>query len=146
MSTEVSPAVPPKPAPQPDEASQPFWDGAAERRLVIQQCQECSHYLYPPNVVCRWCLSEKLEPRTMSGRGTLYSFATVSQPFHVGWASEVPYSIGYVSLEEEPAVRMITRVVGAPADSLRVGMPLEVDFEDRGSYAVPQFRPAGAAQ
>jgi uncharacterized OB-fold protein len=133
-----------KPRPLPDEASTAFWAGATDGRLVIQQCGACGHHLYPPGIVCRWCLSKDLRPRTMSGEATLYSFAVVSQPFHVGYVEEVPYVIAYVSLDEEPDVRMITRLVGAAPETLQVGMPLVVDFEDRGSYAVPQFRPVGA--
>jgi uncharacterized protein len=133
-----------KPVPLVDEASRDFWEGAREHRLVIQQCEACHHHLYPPAIVCKWCLSEDLMPRDVSGRGTLYAFATVNQAFHVGFVDDVPYVVGYVDLDEEPGVQIITNIVGASPDELKIGMPLEVVFDDRNEYSLPQFRPVPA--
>ena len=41
---------------------------------------------------------------------------------------------------------MLANIVGASPDGLAAGDPLEVVFEPRGDYAVPQFQPAGARQ
>lgn len=35
-----------KPVPIPDEASHPFFDGARERRLMIQQCTTCGAVMW----------------------------------------------------------------------------------------------------
>jgi uncharacterized protein len=39
-------------------------------------------------------------------------------------------------------LRLITNIVGCSVDEVRIGMPVEVTFEDRSeTVTVPQFRP-----
>jgi hypothetical protein len=38
-------------------------------------------------------------------------------------------------------VRILTNIVEAEPQELRCGLPMEVVFEVRGDYALPQFRP-----
>jgi uncharacterized OB-fold protein len=54
-----------------------------------------------------------------------------------------PYVIAIVELDEGP--RMMTNLVGVTMDpgAVRIGMPLEVVFEDvSDTIALPRFRPA----
>ena len=52
-----------------------------------------------------------------------------------------PYVLAYVELDEGP--RMMTNIVEAGPEALRVGMPVEVVFHDTGEgSALPRFRPA----
>ena len=52
----------------------------------------------------------------------------------------MPYVAAIVDLDEGP--RMMTRVVGAEFDDLRVGMPLEVTFEqETDEVTLPVFTP-----
>lgn len=77
-----------------------------------------------------------------SGKGTLYSFALMHQVYHPGFASEVPYNIVEVDLEE--GLRILSDVVGCANEDLRIGMPIEVTFEDvTEEVTLPRFRPAG---
>jgi hypothetical protein len=42
-------------------------------------------------------------------------------------------------------VRLLTNIVGCPADDVRIGMPVEVVFDDVTSdVTLPKFRPAGS--
>jgi uncharacterized OB-fold protein len=53
----------------------------------------------------------------------------------------VPYNVSQIDLDE--GVRMISNVVGVANDALRIGMKLEVCFEDIGeNVRIPKFRPA----
>jgi uncharacterized OB-fold protein len=47
-----------------------------------------------------------------------------------------------VELVEQPGLRLLTNIVEADPDLLRIGMRLEVVFEKRGDIGLPQFRPA----
>jgi uncharacterized OB-fold protein len=60
-------------------------------------------------------------------------------PFH----PEVPppYVIAIVELDEQADLRVVANVVGCEPDEVRIGMPVEVDFEPHGEHAVPVFRP-----
>jgi len=51
--------------------------------------------------------------------------------------------LAYVELEE--GIMLLTNVVGCPPAEVRIGLPVEVVFEDVGDdVAIPRFRPRGA--
>ena len=132
--------TPRKPVPQPDDLSRPFFEGALRGELVIQRCDTCRAFLAPGSRACTECLDEALSWTAASGRATLHTFAVMHQRYHPGFADDIPYNIAVVELEE--GLRLNTNVVGLQNDELRVGMPLEVVFEDAGEgVALPKFRP-----
>jgi uncharacterized OB-fold protein len=62
------------------------------------------------------------------------------QVYHPGFASAVPYAVVLVELEE--GGRMLTNLIDCPLDRVRVGLPVEVEFEKRtDEISLPQFRP-----
>ena len=129
-----------RPIPVPDEASRPFFEGAKQHRLMLQKCEECGTYMWPVKPACDSCLSTDVTWVQASGKGTLYSFVLMHQIFHPGFASEIPYNIFKVDLEE--GLRILSNFVGIPNDALTIGMPLEVTFEDvTGKIAIPKFTP-----
>jgi uncharacterized OB-fold protein len=130
-----------KPAPVPDDLSQPFFDGAREGRLLLQHCTECGKWGFPVRERCPHCFAAKLEWRAASGRGTLYTFAIMHQAMNPGFASSVPYNVSQVDLAE--GVRMVSNVVGIDNKDLRIGMPVQAVFEEHGTGVfIPKFRPA----
>jgi uncharacterized protein len=133
------------PAPVPDQASAFFWEGAARGELLVQRCADCDSFQYPPTVVCEKCQSSDIRPTRVSGRGTLYALTVMHQAFLPAFAENLPFTIALVDLDDAPGARLLTNVVDADPAGLTAGDPLEVVFEPRGDYAVPQFRPAGQA-
>jgi uncharacterized protein len=132
----------PKPAPAPAYESEPLWNGAARHELIIQQCTRCQHLLYPPDIACPQCHSDNLAEKQLSGKGRLYSFTVITRPFHQGFIDDLPYVVGFVELDEQPGLRLITTIVGDQSpDDLVVDMPVEVVFEDREGHTVILFRP-----
>ena len=133
-----------KPAPVPDHASAFFWEGAARGELLVQQCADCDSFQYPPTVVCEKCQSRDVRAARVSGRGTLYSLTVMHQAFLPVFAEDLPFTIALVDLDDAPGARLLTNIVEADPAELAAGDALEVVFEPRGDYAVPQFRPAPA--
>lgn len=134
-----------RPIPLPDEISGFYWDGAREGRLLLQRCQRCSKFQFPPDVVCVYCQSVDLAPEQVSGRGVLWSYTVVDRLFHAAFADSLPYVVGLVELDNQAGLRLLTNVIGAEFSELRVGLPLEVTFEDRGEVVLPQFRPVSGS-
>jgi uncharacterized OB-fold protein len=137
-----------KPIPVPDEESRPFFDGAKRHELMILRCNACDHPMWPAshagsmpvNTRCHNCFSADVDWAVATGKATLYSFAVMHQPYP-GFENEVPYNIALVELEE--GVRCISNVVGSENSDLRIGMPLEVVFEDLSDeVTLPKFRSA----
>ena len=130
-----------KPVPIPDEASQLFFDGAREHRLMIQQCETCGVMIWPVKSRCDNCMLPTVKWVQASGKATLYSFVLMHQVYHPGFASEVPYTIAQVNLEE--GLRILTNLIGCSNSDLQIGMPLEVAFETiTDEVTLPKFRPA----
>ena len=141
MSSADDPAATP-PLPDPDPLTQFYWDGANEHKLMILRCQDCGHYIHYPRPVCNACLSVNLAPAQVSGRGTLYTYTLPMQPNHPYFQARVPYIYAVIALPEEENLKVVTNVIDCPEEDLRVGMPLEVVFEEVApGVTLPQFRP-----
>src|SRR5690349_9402963 len=117
-----------KPLPVPDEASKPFFEGAKQHKLLLQKCLKCGTVMWPVKPVCDNCCSREITWTGASGKAALYSFTLMHQVFHPGITAEIPYNVSQVNLEE--GLRIITSVTGCTNAELKIGMPLEVTFED----------------
>lgn len=75
-----------------------MWQSIRDGALKLQHCTCCNTTLYPPAPVCPHCLSDKLEWRAVSGRGTVLSWVV----FHKTYldAYPAPYNVIAVRLDE----------------------------------------------
>jgi uncharacterized OB-fold protein len=122
------------PLPNPD--SQPYWDGLRERRLMLQQCGECGTIRHYPRPVCDHCFSMEVEWVEATRRGTVHSWSESHHPFHPSFKADLPTMFVTVDLEED--VRLVG-ILRDPEATLRVGLPVEVRFEDAadGAFSIP---------
>lgn len=131
-----------KPIPVPTRETQPYWEGCKNRELRIQRCAACGHYQFYPRLYCTTCMSDQVEWVKASGRGKVLSFTIVYRPVTRAFAAEVPYVVALITLDEGP--QMMSNVVGCAPESVRMGMPVEVVFEDwPEEISIAKFRPAG---
>lgn len=131
-----------KPLPVVNDLNRPHWAAARERKFLIQRCQDCGKLWFPPQPNCSHCLGTAIEWMPVSGRGTVFSFVVYHQAWLPGYREELPYNVAIVELDE--GVRLINNIVGIPNDEIRIGMPVEVTFEDvTPDVTIPRFRPAG---
>lgn len=129
-----------KPLPRVTPELAPFLAAARERRLVVQRCSGCGELRFPPRELCSRCWSREAEWVPVSGRGEVFSFYWMHQVYHPGFAAEVPYAVVIVALEEGPHV--LSNMVGCSREELRIGLPVEVTFEDASDeVTLPKFRP-----
>lgn len=136
-------AAPLRPLPAPDRFSGEYWSAARDHRLRIQRCRACHRFNHAPSLTCPSCGSEDLAYEDVSGTGTLYSYTVVIEPPAPGFAHLVPLVVAVVELTEQPRLFLTTNLVDAEAEEIRIGMPVEVVFDDIApDCALPQFRPA----
>ena len=129
-----------KPLPRIDEESRGYWEALGRHELCFQRCRDCATQRFPPRAVCPACLSSATEWVRASGRGTVHSFTVTHQNQAPGFRESLPYVLAVVELEEGP--RMMTNVVGCAAQDVRIGMMVEVEFEDAtGEITLAKFRP-----
>ncbi|WP_099021549.1 Zn-ribbon domain-containing OB-fold protein [Mycolicibacterium palauense] len=141
---QVRPPIDRRPVPEPDDVSRFYWEAAGQHRLLLQRCRSCAKLQYPPEVCCVHCQADEFELSEVSGRGFIYSYATVERPLHAGFVDALPYTVVFVELDDQPGLRIVANLVDVPAGTeLSCGMPVEVVFEDRGAVTLPQFRLSG---
>jgi uncharacterized OB-fold protein len=119
-----------------------FWRGGAVGKLVFLRCRPCGSYVHPPAPVCGCCLSKDLAPEAVSGRATVATFTLNHQPWVP--SPDHPYAIAIVEIDEQPDVRLMTNIVGCPAESVHIGMRVAVEFEEHDDVFIPVFAPVEA--
>ena len=86
-------------------------------------------------------------PEKVSGRATVAAFTVDRQPWIPGF--DPPYIVAIVELAEESDTRLISNVVGIAPEEIRIGLQVEVFFEDWTGFSgdedsrvwIPLFRP-----
>lgn len=128
-----------KPTPQPDGVSAPYWQAAAEGRLLVQQCPSCGHRQWYPRALCTACGADP-EWLACSGRGVVHTFTVVRQMGMRAFRGDVPYVVAMIDLEEGP--RIMGGITDCDPDDVVIGLAVEVHFlqaaEDIG---IPYWRP-----
>jgi uncharacterized protein len=108
--------------------------------LRLPYCQGCDRVLEPGLHRCPRCLSQALDQRPASGRGTLYSHVVVWRPAHPDF--DPPYVVAVVELEEGP--RIVASVADVSTEDLVAGIPLEVAWDAAADPPPLVFRPSAA--
>ena len=131
-------ALPPKPVPDAD--TQPYWDAAAEHRLVVQRCAECGRWIWQPRPLCASCGALDPPWHTVSGNGVVASWTVVHPPVLPAWADDVPFTVLLVELAE--GVRMVGRLVDAHPDAVTMGAPVTLRWREEAGVALPAWTPS----
>ncbi|GAA1900210.1 Zn-ribbon domain-containing OB-fold protein [Streptantibioticus ferralitis] len=136
--------------PEIDAFTRPYWDAAAEGRLLIRRCRDCGVAHHYPREFCPRCWSDAVDWERACGRATLYTWSVVHLNDLPPFGDRVPYTAAVVDLAEGP--RMMTEIVDCAESELWIGVDLRVAFRtgtDTGmpaggaGHAVPVFRVAG---
>jgi uncharacterized protein len=129
------------PLPRVGGPSAQFFKFCQQHELRFQQCMDCGAWRHVPRDMCAKCGSFNWDWSRSSGKGKVFSWTTAIQPMMPQFAEEVPYSPVIVELEE--GVRMVTWLTDVKPDDLKLGMPVEVVFDDVTSdVTLPKFRRA----
>lgn len=132
------------PLPKPDKDSEVYWEAARRHELLVQQCSGCKRFRFYPRSVCPNCLSDEFQWRPATGRGRLYSFTVIHRAPTPSFRDQVPYVLALIDLDE--GVRMMSNVIECDPDVVRIGMRVEVVFEDvTPEITLPKFKPSAGA-
>lgn len=85
-------------------------------------------------------MSTELEWQKASGKGEIYTYSVLYRPASPAFTDDVPYVVAIVELEE--GVRIESNIVQCPVEQVRIGMKVEVVFEDLSDeVSLPKFKP-----
>ena len=109
-------------------------------RLVFQRCEACGTPRHPPRVLCAKCGSDQVAWVPSAGQGTIFSWTVTHQAPHPAFASQVPYAVVVVELEED--VRIVASLRELAPEHLELGLPVEVVLEEVSEgVPLPYARP-----
>ena len=122
------------PVPAVTVETKPFWDAAAEGRFLIKRCTACGEAHWYPRALCPFCFSDETVWEESPGEGVIYSYSVMRR------SPSGPFAIGYVTLNEGPAV--LTNFLGVAPEALSIGQKVKVKFQPtEGGPPVPVFTP-----
>ena len=125
-----------------DPATEPFWQRAKEERLTACECGNCGQFRMPPTPFCPNCQSDLVIWPDLPGTGTVFSFAICTRSPYPD-AADFTYVPVVVDLDGAPGARLVSNVVGLPADEVFIGMKVSVDWNPiRDGWKLPIFRRA----
>lgn len=127
-----------RPLPRRTPISAPFFDAARDEKLVLQRCPRDGFFYYP-RTRCPECLGDDWEWEQVSGRGVVYAFTIDRVGHDPAQRGRLPLVVAAIDLEE--GVRLTSNVVGCDPESVRVGMEVEVVFEDLERETLVLFQP-----
>ncbi len=125
----------PRPFPQPDRDTAPFWEAQNRHELVFQRCANCAHVRYPVGPLCPECLSFDFEWITSTGGGVVYSYTVVHHQTHPAFPA--PYTVLLVEMEEGP--RIVAQLRAPEGARVEIGTPVRIEWEDGERQALPVF-------
>ena len=130
----------PRPTPNVNPETEPYWEAASNERLLVQECKDCGLIYAYPRANCPDCFSDDVEWLETEGIGEVYTYTVARQMS--GWPEEnLPLILAYVELEEGP--RITTNIVDCDPEDVDIGTPVEVQFvetEDE-NVGIPVFTP-----
>ena len=141
--TQPAPEPPPITPPMPQPESDFYWEKCKAHELWLRHCKSCDKAYFYPRDICPHCFSRDTDWIQSSGRGTLHTFSIVHRGPSPAFQGRAPYVVALVELES--GARIPTNLVEVEPDptSIKVGMAVEVVFEDlNDTISLPKFRPA----
>jgi hypothetical protein len=131
-----------RPVPEPTPVSQPFRDGLAQHRILVQFSPSLNRYVFYPRLLAPGTLADDLEWREIDGAGTLYTFTVARRPTGPPWVDAVPQLLAVVQWDAGP--RISTELVDVDPGDIRIGMRVQPVFYDlpEAGITLLKYRPA----
>ena len=118
--------MPQKSIPKVNKVDQPFWEGAARSKFLLQKCRACGKVQFFPRVACVDCFGE-LDWIESKGTGKIHSFTLVRVPRNPAFKDEVPIYYINVILDEDVIVE--SKLVGEKKEKVKLGDKVKLVFE-----------------
>jgi uncharacterized OB-fold protein len=118
--------MPQKSIPKVNKVDQPFWEGAANSKFLLQKCRSCGKVQFFPRVACVDCFGQ-LDWIESKGTGNIHSFTLVRVPRNPAFKDEVP--IYYINVILDEGVIVESKLVGENKDKVKLGDKVKVVFQ-----------------
>ena len=125
----------------PSPSTEPFWEAAAQHRLVLPRCTACGTFRLPPSPFCWKCRAQGVEWVDHDGAGTVYSFTVIRHAVIPQVRDALPLIAAVVELPGTGGCRLIGNLVDCEPEAVRIGAPVTLDWYDvREGTSIQVFR------
>jgi uncharacterized OB-fold protein len=122
-----------------------FWEFCARRELRFQRCGACKRWRHPPAPVCPHCGSPECTWELAPPRAELFSYTVVHHASTPALRDHVPYNVAIVAFPDLIDIRIVSNVIDARPDQLRIGMSLKLVWQEQApGRMLPLFVHDGA--
>jgi uncharacterized OB-fold protein len=130
-----------KPLPEFRPETKPYWEGTKNHELLIPRSKESGEFFFYPRALSPGeDMSENLEWVKASGKAKVWTYAIHHMGPTKAYKGEPPYVVALVELDE--GVKMMTNIVDCDPHDVKVGMEVEVVFDDvTDEVTLPKFKP-----
>jgi uncharacterized OB-fold protein len=127
--------------PLEESIARPFWEAAADGRLVLPACSVCGAWQWYP-VAERPCHpGTPLEWRDAPREGTIFTFTRVERAF-LPFGGDPPYTLALIELDGIDGVRLVTVLVGPGSEAPAIGDRVRLAPTVLDTHTLPTFEPA----
>ena len=126
-------------SPTDDPLTVPFFEAAAQGRLVVQRCNSCKALRWPPLSGCPECRSRDTAWVEVTPTGTVWSFVVYHRAFAAELRAHIPYTVLMIELVDGPY--LVGRLVDGAAP-VTVGARVVAEFVDTNGVASVQWKSA----
>lgn len=124
---------------EPSPETIPYWEGVAQRRLLLKECTQCGRHNHPRRLFCLDCRNDEFNWVEAHGTGTVYTFSKVDRAPTESFQEDAPYTVGIIALAE--GVYFCARVIADDQDAITIGAPVTLDWADVNRFGqLPVFR------
>ena len=116
----------------------PFWEAAAQGRLVLPACSECGQWQWYP-VEGQACHPDATRVwRDVAHVGTVFTHTRVERGF-LPSGGEPPYTLALVELDGVVGPRLVTVIVGEGSDAVAIGDRVKLAPTTFSTHTLPTF-------
>ncbi|MGB8365938.1 MAG: Zn-ribbon domain-containing OB-fold protein [Rhizomicrobium sp.] len=121
-----------------DAWTKPFWDAAAEHRLLMPSCEDCGRFRWPPGPFCPRCQSQKIR-WSCPGSPRIYSFTVMQDAAGADGGQPRLHVPALIEFPEADGVRLLAAVAGCPIAAIGIGSRVTVEWTKAANATVPYF-------
>jgi uncharacterized OB-fold protein len=98
----------------------PFYDNLREGRFTTTKCQDCGYVMYPPQIICPKCWSDKLEWVDLPKRAKVVALTETQAGAPIGFPP--PLIMAWLTFgEDTPLKHLLGRIVNCKEGELKEG-------------------------
>jgi uncharacterized OB-fold protein len=120
----------------------PYWEALERGELRLPACSVCGTWQWYPFEFIRCHAEARLIWKSVTGRGTVFTFTRVHRGFLPNAnAKGPPYIAALVEVDEAPGARIPTVLINTDCLAPHVGMRVRLSPQKRSTYTLPAFEP-----